>query len=66
MSNYFNKYYRQSSTDKNSELRVTKSSDSEWVGIGMVVNGSADASITIKSKEQLEALHFMLGQLLSE
>ena len=46
-------------------LRVAKGGGSGWVSLNMTVNGTDAHCITIRSREHAEALHFMLGQMLS-
>jgi hypothetical protein len=51
-------------TDGADELTLKKSHGSDWSHIEMQVNDLQPILITIRSREQLEALGFMIGQLL--
>lgn len=64
MSNpYWEKWYHASHTMSVDQLSIEKSGGTDWCNITMSVNGNS-ATITIRSKEQLEQLRFMLTQLL--
>ncbi len=48
------------------ELFIEKKSESDWSHITMMTNSSKNGTITIRSKEMAEQLHFMLGQMLDK
>lgn len=64
MSDFIRKSYDSAVTCGSDKIVVQKSRHSEWVNIYMKVNDVHMNEITIRSKEQAEHLHFMLGQML--
>jgi hypothetical protein len=48
----------------NDELIVSKGSCSEWVDLEMITNGIINGKITLREKEMVEQLKFILSQLL--
>jgi len=65
MTNYYKKYYIMKAKQTNDSLKLHKTTNSDWCELSMTTNGFSNGQITIRSKEMVEQLHFMLGQLLS-
>lgn len=66
MNPYTAKDYTHSVKNAVDELTVTKPHGSDWLDIGMSVNKQFAGRITIRSREQVEQLHFLLGQVLEK
>ena len=65
-NNFWNKAYSQLFGYSCTTTKVYKSTGTDWVSIEITTNERfLNGEITIKSKEQLEQLHFALGQLLN-
>ncbi|MDE2107391.1 MAG: hypothetical protein KGL39_59900 [Patescibacteria group bacterium] len=47
-------------------VEVDKGRNSDWTGITVTYGGGPPERITIRSLEELQMLHFMLGQLLGK
>lgn len=62
---YGKKSYRHAVSDGTDSLEIIKHGDSEWCQIKMIMNDWERGSIQIRSREQAEQLHFMLGQMLA-
>lgn len=66
MSEYRDKYYRMNVDNGGDQVEVHKSWNSEYVEIRLTINGLIKADMTLRSKEMVEQLHFMLGQVLNK
>ncbi len=64
--NYLERAYDISVTDKNDTLTLHKIYSSEWCEIIMTTNGKPNGIMQIRSKEMVEQLWFMLGQMLDK
>jgi len=62
--NYEQKHYAVSVVNGCDTLSAEKMKGSDWCELSMVTSGSHNGSITIRSKEQAEHLHFMIGKML--
>jgi hypothetical protein len=62
--NYWEKSFNTAVLHGNDEITVYKNSGGDWIGIEMQTNKTPNGSITIRSKEHAEQLHFLLGQML--
>lgn len=60
------KHYDTTTFIGNNKLCVNKLTSSDWSHITMRTNDEVNGTITLKSKEIAEALHFMLGQMLGK
>lgn len=65
MGAYDKKHYNMTMTEYPDNITVLKSSGSDWCQIFMTTNGDSNGTITIRSQAMVEALRFMLEQLLS-
>jgi len=65
--NYFEKNYSASMSGSNVPdiIKVKKRSGDDWCDIEMSIHDETTGRIQIRSKEQTEQLHFLLGQMLS-
>ncbi len=63
-SDYMDKSYHHTVADRNDTLTVHKFPSDDSATITMTRDDDK-SSISIRSREQLEQLHFLLGQLLS-
>ena len=57
--------YNMTVTENVDHLTVEKTPGSDWVEVSTVVN-STECHITLRSKPMVEALHFLLSQLLNQ
>jgi hypothetical protein len=63
---YWNRHYRLSANEWSDTLTVSKHGGTDWSEVAMNINDVTRDSITLRSKEMAEQLHFMLGQLLGK
>ena len=64
MTLYEQKHFDMTVTEHSDNITVRKSSGNDWCQVIMVTNGDINGVITIRSKEMVESLYFMLGQIL--
>ena len=62
--NYFNTYYKNTFEGNSHPITVLKHDKNEWVTIE-ITNRAGSDSISITSEQDLQSLHFCLGQILS-
>jgi hypothetical protein len=65
MKTYFMQDYTTTATVGIDSLTLNKCPGTEWSEITMSVNDNKD-TITLRSKQMVEHLHFMLGQMLGK
>lgn len=63
---YLEKFYDCKSTCCDDSIKIRKMMHLNYFGISTKINDEEVGSITIRSKQQAEQLHFMLGQLLEK
>jgi len=63
---WYNQTYRGGISDFCDDFSVEKAAGSEWVSISRTVNGNSSEMIVVRSRQGLEGLHFLIGQLLKE
>lgn len=61
---YWDKTFSTSVSNGCDNIRVEKIGNSDWSHIKMITNNNSNGEITIRSKEQVEQIHFLLGQML--
>ncbi len=63
---YFKKNYCMTVSESGScdVLSVNKNNGTDWSALKMVTNGRSNGTITLRSREIAEQLHFSLGQML--
>jgi hypothetical protein len=64
MEKYWEKGYNATVSRGGDDIEVNKNSGGDWSTITMCTNGNPNGSITIRSREHAEQLHFLLGQML--
>lgn len=64
MKEFLGKNYKMTVIDNPDEIIVDKSSGSDWTNITIVCHGEITGHITLRSKQSLEVLHFMINQVL--
>lgn len=63
---YHKACYNVSMSESPDTITVDKQSNSDWCMLTMNIHGNHYESITIRSRDMLSSLHFMLGQLLDK